>query len=119
MNNQAPIIALVAGEASGDQLGAALIDQLRQSYPQAQFVGVGGHKMRAAGMDTWWDADELAVFGLFEVLSHLPRLVRLRRATHPPLLQANPAVFIGIDAPDLTWGSKSSYVNKASGRCTT
>lgn len=104
MNNQAPIIALVAGEASGDQLGAALIDQLHQSYPQAQFVGVGGKKMRAAGMDTWWDAEELALFGLFEVLSHLPRLIRLRRDLTRRLAEVKPDVFIGIDAPDFNLG---------------
>lgn len=104
MNNQAPVIALVAGEDSGDQLGAALIDQLQQSYPQAQFVGVGGHRMRTAGMDTWWDADELALFGLFEVLSHLPRLIRLRRELTRRLCASKPAVFIGIDAPDFNLG---------------
>jgi lipid-A-disaccharide synthase len=104
MNNQAPIIALVAGEASGDQLGAALIDQLRKSHPQAQFIGVGGKKMRAAGMDTWWDAEELALFGLFEVLSHLPRLFRLRRNLRRRLIERKPDVFIGIDAPDFNLG---------------
>ncbi len=104
MKNQAPIIALVAGEASGDQLGAALIDQLRQRYPQAQFIGVGGKKMRAAGMDTWWDAEELALFGLFEVLSHLPRLIRLRRDLTRRLAEIKPDVFIGIDAPDFNLG---------------
>jgi lipid-A-disaccharide synthase len=104
MNNQAPIIALVAGEASGDQLGAALIDQLRKSHPQAQFIGVGGKKMRAAGMDTWWDAEELALFGLFEVLSHLPRLFRLRRNLRRRLAERKPDVFIGIDAPDFNLG---------------
>jgi lipid-A-disaccharide synthase len=104
MNNQAPIIALVAGEASGDQLGAALIDQLRKSHPHAQFIGVGGKKMRAAGMDTWWDAEELALFGLFEVLSHLPRLFRLRRNLRRRLTERKPDVFIGIDAPDFNLG---------------
>jgi len=104
MNNQAPIIALVAGEASGDQLGAALIDQLRQRYPQARFIGVGGRKMRAAGMETWWDAEELALFGLFEVLSHLPRLIRLRRDLTRRLAESKPDVFIGIDAPDFNLG---------------
>lgn len=60
--------------------------------------------MRAAGMDTWWDADELALFGLFEVLSHLPRLVRLRRELTRRLVASKPAVFIGIDAPDFNLG---------------
>ena len=104
MKNQAPIIALVAGEASGDQLGAALIARLRETYPQAQFAGIGGKQMQAAGMDAWWDAEQLAVFGLFEVLSHFPRLLRLRRELHKRLLTLSPDVFIGIDAPDFNLG---------------
>jgi lipid-A-disaccharide synthase len=104
LKNQAPIIALVAGEASGDQLGAALMDRLRENYPQARFAGIGGRQMKAAGMDAWWDAEELAVFGLFEVLSHFPRLVRLRRRLHRRLLTLSPDVFIGIDAPDFNLG---------------
>ena len=104
MKNQAPIIALVAGEASGDQLGAALIARLRETYPQAQFAGIGGKQMQAAGMDVWWDAHHLALFGLFEVLSHLPRLLRLRRELNRRLLALSPDVFIGIDAPDFNLG---------------
>ena len=104
MKNQAPIIALVAGEASGDQLGAALIARLRETYPQAQFAGIGGKQMQAAGMDVWWDVHQLALFGLFEVLSHLPRLLRLRRELHKRLLTLSPDVFIGIDAPDFNLG---------------
>jgi len=104
MKNQKPIIALVAGEASGDQLGAALIERLMEKYPQARIAGIGGRQMKAAGMDTWWDAEELAVFGLFEVLSHFPRLLRLRRELQRRLLALSPDVFIGIDAPDFNLG---------------
>jgi len=93
-------IALVAGEASGDQLGAALMDRLRKRYPDANFAGIGGKQMKAAGMDAWWDAGELSLFGLFEVLSHLPRLLRLRRELLQRLMAFSPDVFIGIDAPD-------------------
>ena len=101
----APVtIALVAGEASGDQLGAALIRELVHRFPGARFVGVGGHRMRAAGMETWWDSESLAVFGLFEVLSHFPRLLRLRRDLLQRLLSLRPDVFIGIDAPDFNLG---------------
>lgn len=60
--------------------------------------------MKAAGLETWWDADELALFGLFEVLSHLPRLIRLRRNLYRRLLALAPDVFIGIDAPDFNLG---------------
>jgi lipid-A-disaccharide synthase len=65
----APVIALVAGEASGDQLGAALIRELREIYPDATFSGIGGKNMRAQGFDAWWDCQELAVMGLTEVKS--------------------------------------------------
>jgi len=104
MSAQAPVIALVAGEASGDQLGAALIEGLQALHPEAKFVGVGGPKMREAGMDTWWDAQELAVMGLFEVLAHFPRLLRLRRELTRRLRALKPDVFVGIDAPDFNLG---------------
>ena len=97
-------IALCAGETSGDHLGAGLIDALRRRYPDAQFAGIGGDAMRAAGMDTWWDASALAVMGLAEVLAHLPRLLKLRKAFRERVLAFQPDVFIGIDAPDFTLG---------------
>jgi lipid-A-disaccharide synthase len=97
-------IALIAGETSGDQLGAPLIAALRARYPDAEFAGIGGPEMIAAGLTAWHRADELAVMGLVEVLRHLPRLLRLRRSVHRQLLQWRPDVFIGIDAPDFNLG---------------
>ena len=99
-----PRIALVAGEASGDQLGAGLIAELRKKFPEAEFAGVGGAQMRAAGFDAWHDCGELAVMGLAEVLAHLPRLLKLRRQLRARLLQWRPDVFVGIDAPDFNLG---------------
>ncbi|MGE4071394.1 MAG: lipid-A-disaccharide synthase [Lysobacterales bacterium] len=97
-------IVLCAGEASGDQLGAGLIRQLRESRPDLRFVGIGGPAMRAAGMEIWWEAQELAVMGLVEVLRHLPRLLRLRAAFLRRIADLGPAMYIGIDAPDFNLG---------------
>ncbi|MEM1411662.1 MAG: lipid-A-disaccharide synthase [Pseudomonadota bacterium] len=97
-------IALVAGEASGDQLGGKLIEALRRRRPDVNCFGIGGHQMRAAGFDSWWDRDELSVMGLVEVLKHLPRLVRLRKALTARLEAARPDVLVGIDAPDFNLG---------------
>src|SRR5690554_8236577 len=99
-----PRLALVAGEASGDQLGAGLIGELSRRFPGALFAGVGGDAMRNAGLDAWNDASELAVMGLSEVLSHLPRLLALRRRLGERLLDWKPDAFIGIDAPDFNLG---------------
>lgn len=103
-NPRAPRIALVAGEASGDILGAGLITALRERWPDAQFAGVGGDRMREAGFDAWFDADELAVMGLTEVLRHLPRLLRLRRDLLARVVGWQPDAFVGIDAPDFNLG---------------
>jgi len=96
----APLIAILAGEDSGDQLGADLIAALRRRYPDAHFVGIGGTRMQAQGFASWYDIRELSLFGFTEVISHLPRLLRLRRALLKRLLAAHPTVVIGIDAPD-------------------
>ena len=100
----APLIVLVAGETSGDLLGAALLQALRRRLPAARFAGIGGPRMRAQDMDCWHDIAELSVMGVAEVLRHLPRLLRLRRRLVARLLAARPALTIGIDAPDFNLG---------------
>src|SRR5580693_371990 len=93
-------VGLVAGEASGDTLGADLIMALRRLAPDAGFFGIAGPKMQAAGCDTWEPAESLAVMGLFEILRDLPRLLRLRAHMRARFLAARPDVFIGIDSPE-------------------
>jgi len=107
------IIALVAGEASGDQLGAALIQAIRTKNPDTRFAGIGGPLMKAAGMDCWWDSDQLAVMGLFEVLNHITRLFALRRQLVARLFELKPDVFIGIDAPDFNLGVEKKLKARA------
>ena len=93
-------VGLVAGEASGDTLGAGLIHALRELAPDAEFFGVAGPKMRAAGCQAWESSESLAVMGLFEILRDLPRLYRLLARLKRSFVAARPDVFVGIDAPD-------------------
>ena len=104
--------ALIAGEASGDQLGAGLITEIKSRYPDAEFVGIGGDLMRRAGMNAWHDSQELAVMGLAEVLKHLPRLLRLRHRIFERIIAWQPDVFIGIDAPDFNLGLEKKLKRK-------
>jgi lipid-A-disaccharide synthase len=92
--------ALVAGEASGDTLGAGLIEALKAQVPDAEFVGMAGPKMIAAGCEPWYRAEEIAVMGFFEVLPHLRRILALRRELVARVERAEVDAFIGIDAQD-------------------
>jgi lipid-A-disaccharide synthase len=93
-------VGLLAGEASGDTLGADLINALRRRVPDARFFGVAGPKMQAAGCEVWEPAESFAVMGLFDVLRDLPRLAKLLARIKRMFLGERPDVFIGIDAPD-------------------
>jgi lipid-A-disaccharide synthase len=97
-------VALVAGEASGDQLAAGLMRAIRERHPDVKFEGVAGPKMIAEGCHKLGSIDELSLMGLTEVLAHLPRLLRLRRELTHCFLDDRPDVFIGIDAPDFNLG---------------
>ncbi|RDS86798.1 lipid-A-disaccharide synthase [Dyella psychrodurans] len=99
-----PLIVLLAGEDSGDQLGGDLIAALRRHYPHARFAGIGGKRMQEQGFDSWYDIHELSLFGFAEVVSHLPRLLTLRKALVARLIAAKPVVVVGIDAPDFNLG---------------
>ena len=97
-------VGLVAGESSGDTLGAALIQALRARVPNVRCFGVAGPKMIAAGCEAWASADELAVMGLAEIVRHLPRLFRLRKSLLERFSAARPDVFVGIDSPEFNLG---------------
>lgn len=100
MSRTYPVFALVAGEASGDILGADLIRNLRRLFPDAIFEGVGGDRMKAEGLVSLFDMDRLSVMGLIEPLKRLPELLRMRRAIIRRYKQQRPKVYIGIDSPD-------------------
>lgn len=97
-------LVLSAGEASGDHIGANLAVALKERNPGIELCGLAGPRMRAAGVESWHDLDELNVMGLFEVLTQLPRLLHLRRQFRQRIVAWQADAFIGIDAPDFNLG---------------
>ncbi len=97
-------IAIVAGEASGDLLGAALIRALKSRWRGLEFYGIAGPRMQAEGARTLHPMDKLAVRGYVEVLKHLREIIAIRRSLARELRARPPDLFIGIDAPDFNFG---------------
>lgn len=100
MSHPVKTIAMVAGEASGDLLGSHLMGALQQALPSVRFIGIGGPKMQAAGMQVLFPMEKLAVRGYVEVLRHYREIVGIRRKLRAQLLADPPDLFIGVDAPD-------------------
>ncbi len=100
----APKLALVAGEASGDLLAGLLLGGVRARWAQASTFGIGGPQMAGQGFDAWWPSDKLAVRGYVEVLRHYREIAGIRRALAERLLKQPPDAFIGVDAPDFNLG---------------
>jgi lipid-A-disaccharide synthase len=103
MNQTVKTIALVAGETSGDLLGSHLIEALKLSLPGARFIGIGGPKMQAAGMEIMFPMEKLSVFGYIDALRHLREILGIRNKLKASLIANPPDLFIGIDAPDFNF----------------
>lgn len=107
-----PRIAIVAGEASGDLLGASLIEAIRQRIPDARFAGIAGPKMQALGAKSLFPMERLAVRGYLEVIKHLRELLDIRAQLRNACLAERPDLFIGIDAPDFNLGLERKLKDK-------
>jgi lipid-A-disaccharide synthase len=105
-------IAIVVGEASGDILGAALMQELRKLFPQATFSGIGGPRMLAQGFHSYFPQDRLAVMGLIEPLKRIFELLRIRKFLREHFIKNPPSVFIGIDSPDFNLSLEESLKEK-------
>ncbi len=103
MQDTAPRLGLVAGEASGDLLGGLLLAGLRQRWPDLQALGIGGPRMAQQGFDAWWPHHKLSVFGYVDALLHLREILAIRQQLGDRLLAERPEAFIGIDAPDFNF----------------
>jgi lipid-A-disaccharide synthase len=99
-SSRSPVIAMVAGETSGDLLAGLLLGGLRTRWPGLQSAGIGGARMAEHGFDAWWPSERLAVRGYVEVLRHYRGITAIRDELRTRLLQQRPDVFIGVDAPD-------------------
>lgn len=97
-------VAIVAGEASGDLLGAALVGAVRRRFPGTEFYGIAGPKMIAAGARTLVPLEKLSVRGYVEALRSLPELLRIRSQLAARFAADKPDLFIGVDAPDFNLG---------------
>ncbi|SUA44099.1 lipid-A-disaccharide synthase [Neisseria zoodegmatis] len=102
--NRPITIALCVGEASGDLLGAHLMDAIKQRCPQTRFIGIGGPRMLARGFESLYEQEKLAVRGFAEVIKRLPEILSIRKGLVRDMKKIRPDVFVGIDAPDFNLG---------------
>lgn len=97
-------IGIVAGEASGDLIGSHLVEGLRRLLPEAEFLGIGGARMQAAGVESLFPMDKLSVRGIVEVLDNFREILAIRRALIRRFLREPPDLYVGVDAPDFNLG---------------
>ena len=106
-------IYLVAGEISGDILGAGLITELKKIYPTAEFRGMGGELMQKQGLTSLYPLETLSIMGLLEILKHLPKLIKVRKHLFEDALAWGADLMVGIDSPDFNLGLEKKLRQKS------
>ena len=107
------LIAMIAGEASGDMLASSLISAIKKQHSgEVEFVGIGGKMMQEAGFSSWHNMETLSVMGYIEVIQSLPSILKLRKTILKELLTYQPDVFIGVDAPDFNFYIEHKYLKQ-------
>jgi lipid-A-disaccharide synthase len=96
-------IAIITGEKSGDVLGAKLLEDIRNKYPDAYCYGIGGEDMKSKGFHNLASIDQLSLMGVVEVLGSIFKLIKLKNYLVQQFLADKPDVVIGIDAPDFNF----------------
>ncbi len=112
MRSKVVRIGIVAGEPSGDKLGAGLIKALMSEYPGAEFVGIGGPKMRQAGCDTLYDMERIELMGIDGLFDKLGDILKIRAALYRKFVAHPPHLFIGVDVPDFNLGLERKLKKK-------
>lgn len=107
-----PVVGIVAGETSGDLLGAHLIRALRHRRPELRFVGIAGPRMQAAGAESLFPMEKLAVRGYVEALRHINEILGIRRKLARHFIARPPALFVGVDAPDFNLGLEERLLRR-------
>lgn len=112
MNSRPIIIGIVAGEASGDLLGFELIKSLKKYIKVVSFFGIGGPRMKSENMECWYDISEFSILGFAEIISKIPRILKIRKNLFNKFLILKPDIFIGIDFPDFNIALEKSLKKK-------
>ncbi len=103
---------MVAGETSGDVLGAGLIAELTRRFPDAEYFGIGGPRMQALGFDVRYEMDRIELIGLGGLFDKLGDILRIRSSLYQTIVKEKPDIFIGIDVPDFNIGLEKKLRKK-------
>lgn len=109
-------IYLIAGEASGDNIGSRLMQALKKQYPNVEFYGIGGSKMQACGMNLLFPSKDLSLMGFLEIIPHIPKILKRIKQTIQDIYHLQPDAVITIDSPGFCFRVAKAIKSKISGK---